>query len=186
MKKYIIFIFILFYALLSSAQFIDDEEPEYASRDTTPKFADKLVFGGNISLMFGQYTYVNISPIVGYRITDEFTAGLGVIYEYVNDQTYKPSYETTIFGGKLFAQYVVFDYVILYAEDNILSLERKYYDVVHNYPNDGRFTLNVPWVGGGIYQKTGKGGLYFMILFNLNTERNSPYPNYDYRLGFNF
>ncbi len=171
--------------MLSSAQFIDDEEPEYAE-EKEPKITDKLFFGGNLGLVFGQYTYVNISPIAGYRINPKFSAGVGLIYEYVSDKRYIPYYETTIFGGKLFAQYILFDYVILYAENNIISLENKYYDVIHNFPEDGRFLLNVPWVGGGIYQSAGKGGMYFMILFNLNNGSNSPYSSYEYRIGFNF
>ncbi len=184
-KKSIILLPILFLSLLSTAQFIDDEEPEYAKNDTS-NFKDKLIFGGNVGIVFGSYTYVNISPIVGYKIKPEFSAGLGVIYEYVNDKTYKPYYKTTIYGAKLFAQYVLFDYVILYAENNSLSLESKYYDRIHNYPEKGRFILNVPWIGGGVYQKSGRGGMYLMVLFNLNNTTNSPYPSYEYRMGFNF
>jgi len=183
------FFFILLFVVSSqmlSAQFISDEEPEYA-KDTIPSFRDKLFFGGNLGLTFGSYTYINISPIVGYRIHPNFSAGIGGIYEYVKDNRFtNQTYETTLFGGKIFAQSVVFDYVILYAEDNILSLERRYYDVVHNYPEDGRFILNVPWVGGGLYQKTGRGGMYFMILFNLAQSANSPYSDYEYRIGINF
>ena len=186
MIKYWVFVILLSFSYVASAQFIDDEEPEYAEKKEVPKFTDHLFFGGNLGLVFGSYTYINISPIIGYKITDDFSAGTGFIYEYVRDTRYRPYYETTIYGGKFFTQYVLFDYVILYAEDNILSLESKYYDVIHNYPDDGRFVLNVPWVGGGIYQKAGKGGMYFMILFNLNSGPNSPYSTYEYRLGFNF
>jgi len=186
MKRYLFLLSLLFISLISSAQFIDDEEPEYAEEKEVPKFTDNLFFGGNIGLVFGSYTYINLSPIIGYRITDKFSAGTGFIYEYVKDNRYIPTYETTIYGGKFFAQYVLFDYVILYAEDNIISLEKKYYDVIHNFPSNGRFVLNVPWIGGGIYQQAGKGGMYFMILFNLNNSTNSPYSSYEYRLGFNF
>jgi len=184
-KKNILLLFLVLISLLSSAQFIDDEEPEYAKKDTL-NFKNRLIFGGNLGIVFGSYTYINISPIIGYKLKPEFAAGIGLIYEYVSDKRYRPYYETTIFGGKLFAQYVLFDYVILYAENNTLSLERKYYDRVHNYPETGRFMLNVPWIGGGIYQKSGRGGMYFMILFNLNNSTNSPYSTYEYRMGFNF
>jgi len=185
MRKYILLLFILFFSMLSFAQFIDDEEPEYATNDSL-SFKNRLIFGGNLGLVFGTYTYINISPTVGYKIKPDFAAGVGVIYEYVNDKTYRPYYETTIFGGKLFVQHVLFDCVILYAENNTLSLEKRYYDRIHSYPQEGRFILNVPWVGGGFYQRSGKGGMYLMILFNLNNSANSPYSSYEYRMGFNF
>jgi hypothetical protein len=186
MLKYIILIIALSLSFSLQAQFIEDEEPEYAS-DTLPKLRDKLFFGGNIGLTFGSYTYINVSPIIGYRIFPQLSGGVGVIFEYMKDNRYANySFETTIYGGKIFLQSVLFKYLILYVEDNILSLERKYYDAVHNYPNDGRFTLNVPWIGGGFYQKAGRGGMYFMILFNLNNSSNSPYSSYEYRIGFNF
>lgn len=185
MKKTFFFLFLAFTVIVANAQFINDEEPEYAE-DNIPKLRDKLFFGGNLGLTFGQFSYVNISPIVGYKIKPNFSAGVGIIYEYFSDQRYQPYYSTTIFGGKLFAQSVLFDYLILYAENNTLSLECKHFDVVNNYPNDGRFMIQVPWVGAGFYQKAGRGGMYFMILFNLNTSANSPYPAYDYRIGINF
>jgi len=186
MKQFFLIIFFITIGLTSTAQFIADEEPEYAT-DTIPKFTDKLFFGGNLGLMFGSYTYVNISPIVGYRVKPHLSVGTGAIYEYIKDNRYlNYEFETTIWGGKLFAQTIVLDFLILYAENNFLSLERRYYDAKNNYPETGRFFLNVPWVGGGFYQGTSNGGMYFMVLFNLNTSMNSPYSNYEFRIGINF
>jgi len=186
MKQFFLLVFILTTVFSASAQFIDDEEPEYAS-DTIPKFTDKLFFGGNVGLMFGSYTYVNISPIVGYHVHPSLSVGIGAIYEYIKDDRYlNYEFETTIWGGKLFAQTVVFDFLILYAENNLLSLESQYYDAKNNYPETGRFFLNVPWAGGGFYQKAGRGGMYFMVLFNLNNSMNSPYSDYEFRIGINF
>ena len=186
MKQFSFIIIFLVLPFTVSAQFIADEEPEYAS-DTIPKFTDKLFFGGNLGLMFGSYTYINISPIVGYQVKPSLAVGVGVVYEYVKDNRFvNYNFETTIWGGKLFVQTVVLDFLILYAENNFLSLERQYYDAKNNYPETGRFFLNVPWVGGGIFQKAGNGGVYLMILFNLNTSMNSPYSDYEFRIGINF
>lgn len=186
MKQLILIILFFVTSFIASAQFIDDEEPEYAT-DTIPKFTDKLFFGGNLGLMFGSYTYVNISPMVGYQVHPSLSVGVGAVYEYIKDTRYQNySFETTIWGGKIFAQTIVLDYLILYAENNFLSLERKYYQKTQKYPETGRYFLNVPWVGGGVYQKAGKGGMYFMILFNLNTSMDSPYSDYEFRIGINF
>ncbi|MBN2669533.1 MAG: hypothetical protein JXR60_09920 [Bacteroidales bacterium] len=189
MSKIHLFFLSLFLFLgtnIASAQFIGDEEPEYATKDTILNFADRLVFGGSFGLIFGTYSYVNISPVVGYRINNYLTAGVGGIYEYIKDRNFYYTYESTIFGGKVFANVLLFDYVILYAENNMLSLQRKYFDAINNYPSTGRFFLNVPWIGAGVnYGQNGRGA-YMMILFNLNQSINSPYPPYEYRFGFYF
>ncbi len=173
------------FSLGSYAQFIDDEEPEYAEEETTDE-PRKFFFGGNLGLMFGDYTYINISPTVGYRVHPKLSAGGGVIFEYVNDKTRYYTYSTSIYGFKLFAQSILFESIILYGENNILSLEKRYFDALNNYPSGGRFLLNVPWLGGGYYQKAGNGGMFVMVLFNMNRTRNSPYPPYEFRVGVNF
>ena len=33
------------------------------------QFLDKLFVGGGLGAGFGNYTYINISPIIGYRVT---------------------------------------------------------------------------------------------------------------------
>ena len=187
MKKIFLLIGIAF-ALTSSAQFIEEESSGNQRRASNePKFTDNLFFGGNLGLVFGSYTAVNISPIVGYKVVPEFSFGVGAIYEYYSDQRMQGyEFTTTIYGGKIFAQSVLFEKVILYFENNVLSLEKKHFDYDNQYPDDGRFLINIPWIGGGIYQDFGNGGVFFMILFNLNKNRNAPYPDYEFRIGVNF
>lgn len=186
MKALIFLASLLFITVTSSAQFIEEDETS-SSNDSEAKFSDKLFFGGNLGFVFGNYTYINISPIIGYKITKELSAGTGIIYEYFSDKRIPGYYyQTSIYGGKVFAQSVLFERVILYAENNFLSLERQYFDYSNSYPKDGRFMINVPWIGGGLYQEYSNGGLYFMLLFNLNSSSNSPYPAYEYRMGINF
>ncbi len=183
MKQLLFLLAFLSCYLVSNAQFIDDEEPEY--QEETPSFKDRLIYGGNLGLVVGRNTYINVSPMVGYKVTNSFSVGTGIIFEYMNDKRYTPTFETSIFGGKFFEQQTLFDFAVLYGEFNLLSLETKYYhwDL---YPEQKRFLLPVPWVGGGIHQKMGKGGISLMVLFNLNSSQHSPYPPYEIRAGFFF
>lgn len=50
----------------------------------------RIVFGGGMGLGIGTVTNISISPIVGYRITDKFTAGIGMGYQYLRIKDYYP------------------------------------------------------------------------------------------------
>ena len=185
--KYLFYI-LFFFSLSASAQFIDDENPEYKDTVDHSAWTKKLLFGGDLGLMFGSYTYVNISPTVAYPMNDYYALGGGIIYNYVSDKRYIGyEYSTTIFGAKLLIQSVLFDALLLYAEENIISLERKHFDAIHQFPENGRFVTQIPQIGAGYYQRSDSGGgMYFMVLLNLNYSINSPYAPYEYRIGFNF
>jgi len=48
-------------------------------------FTDKLTFGGNFGATFGTVTYVNLSPQVGYKVTERFIPGISATYIYYKD-----------------------------------------------------------------------------------------------------
>ena len=61
-----------------------------------PSFKDRLFFGGGFGLTVGSVTHVDISPMVGYRITDRFSAGIGLSYQYYKYPAY--NIKTSIYG----------------------------------------------------------------------------------------
>lgn len=50
--------------------------------------ASKLIFGGGLGLAFGSVTSISIAPSVGYRITDNFGAGIVLGYNYLRVKDY--------------------------------------------------------------------------------------------------
>lgn len=89
-----------------------------------PAWTEKITFGGNFGLQFGRITQINISPLIGYRITDKFVAGGGPSYIYTS---YKYSnglkVENTILGGRVFGQHIIFENLAARAEFEYLSIE---------------------------------------------------------------
>lgn len=47
----------------------------------------RLFYGGNFGMSFGDFTFINISPQVGYRLSRYFAAGVGVNGQYTNIKT---------------------------------------------------------------------------------------------------
>lgn len=147
MKRFFIGCLFLFFSFGVFAQ-DDSGETGYEYKES---FAERLFVGGNLAFSFSNTgSFINISPYVGYRITDEFSVGPGLIYQYSSfrNRTTGNTTSYSLYGGNFFARYVFMEYVILQAT----------YEFI-NYPlalseygaslND-RDTENYLYVGGGL------------------------------------
>lgn len=158
---------------------------EDKSSNKNNKLLDKLYFGGNFGMQFGNETFIDFSPLVGIRLSEKLSVGTGLIYNYYSDKY--NNYSTNIYGGRAFTRYYVLENVFLHTEFEALSLESKYFDYLQKYQNVNRFWSNNYLVGGGYFYKIGnRSGVSLMILFNLNESANSLYNNPIFRMGFVF
>ena len=141
--------------------------------------ADRIFFGGNFGLQFGSVTFIDVSPLIGYRVTEEFSAGIGFTYQYVkyddiliteviNGQLRlrEADYETSVYGGRVFGRYYFGERYFAHSEIEMLSME--YYDKHRQEPDFVREWVPGFLVGGGIYQPIGsRSGFMATILYNL-------------------
>jgi len=182
----------LFLVLLTNDIFSQEFITEDEATGTNDKvsFWDNVYFGGDIGMSFGSYTYVNIAPEMGYIFTDRFSAGAGIIYQYYNLNSTINPYKTSVYGGKVFARFFVWESLFLYGVTEVVSLESRYFDYTGQFEGQNRFLMASPLVGVGYFQAfSDKGGVALMLLFNLNQSRNSPYYNYPMpiiRVGIGF
>ena len=146
-----------------------------------PKFSDRLVFGGDIGLSLGTYTYINVSPAIGYRLTDRLTVGLGPMYIYQNDKYY--NYQSSMYGGKVLASFTVLrstdinpnfqiGNLILHMENEVLNVEPYNYHI--GQLDENRLWIDNFLVGGGLSQAIGsKFNVSVLILWDVTN--NLPY-----------
>lgn len=166
----------------------NDSSTTSTRAENKPAFKDRLIFGGNFGLQFGTVTYIDISPTIGYKVTEKFHAGIGGTYIYFSEKYRLTNgtnytYKTDIYGGKVFARYFVMENLFLHHETELLNLE--VYDVLNDKVE--RKNIISPLVGAGYVQRFGQSsGLFIMALFNLNETADSPYSNPIIRLGINF
>lgn len=141
-------------------------------------FSDRVFFGGNLGLQFGTYTFIDVSPLVGYEITEKLSAGVGFTYLYYKDRIY--DYSTNIYGGRVFTRYNIIENFFAHGEYEILNLET--FDLI-----DKRMNITNILVGGGYRQHIG-GRTYFnlLVLWNINESAYSPYQNPIIRGGISF
>lgn len=149
-------------------------------------FGDKVYFGGNFGLQFGDQTLIDINPLVGYRLTEKLSVGLTVTYIYLrvkDPYNYYPTYSTNIYGGSVFTRYFLLENIFGHVEGEVLNLEAPDY-VRQRFVRKNVFGF---YVGGGYRQPMGeRSSLNILLLYNLNQDRFSPYQNPIIRIGFGF
>ena len=140
---------------------------------------DKVYFGGNLGLQFGTSTFIDVSPLVGYRITDKFSLGVGATYQYYHYRDRYYDLETNVYGGRLFGRYLFTDYLFGQAEYEYLNLEA--FDFYRR-----RVDVESLLAGVGYIQRLGgSSAIVGMILYNFTESAYTPYQNPIIRIGIN-
>lgn len=163
MKKFLILAFLI-YAFSASAQ----------EEETVRRLDPNVFFGGNLGASIGTVTVIDVSPYVGYRFFDQqLGLGIGGTFQYFADDRY--NYETTVYGGRLFAQILPkrLSNIILHAEMETLNYE--------NYVDKRRIWVLSPLAGGGIRM----GNVSMIMLWNLNGH-SEIHSNPMMRIGYTF
>ena len=143
------------------------------------RFLDKFFVGGNLGFQFGTVTFVDVSPLVGYKFSDKISAGIGATYQYYHYKDKYYDFQTNVYGGRVFGRYFFTDYVFGHAEFEYLNLEA--FDFQRK-----RVDVTSVLAGGGYIQRFGNhSGIYAMILYNFTESVYTPYTNPIIRVGVN-
>ena len=204
MNKFIIkpLLFTLICFLSIGNLYAQDENVAIPANAVKPKsdWKSKIFFGGGLGASFGSNnTYLEISPLVGYRVTERFSAGLGLSYIYLKQKlnvdvysnggqylgTNTVNLETNNYGGRVFGRYFVTDDIFLHSEFEVLNSE-----VIDDVEIDRIITTreNIPalFLGGGYAQRMGgNSALFIMALWDIIEDKNTPYDNPIIRIGIN-
>jgi hypothetical protein len=147
----------------------------FAQNDVPKKGFDKkrLFVDGNIGFNFSNNSaYAQVSPVLGYWITQRLAAGAGPSFEYYKYGTYS----TTNYGGRLFTRFYPLRSLFAHAEYEIVN----YKDY---YTNTRKTQSRLP-IGAGYSQSVG-GAAYIngMVLYDVLYKANSSAPFNDYIAG---
>ncbi len=170
-----------------------------AQRDSEPlTLRERFYFGGNFGLQFGSITRVEISPLVGYRITPRLSSGIGITYIYHKEKTFITDFETSIYGGRVFSRFdLIKDFnkfiplgfnggLFAQVEYEPLNIESR---IFHPFGLEAeRYWYHGVFAGGGLNLPLGgRTSVNFMVLYDLNHSTRSPYAEpYVIRFGINF
>jgi hypothetical protein len=155
---------------------------------------DRLFFGGNFGMSFGDYTFINITPQVGYQFNRYLAAGGGLSFigsaftqrDYNGDKIYKDSYNSA--GLNLFGRVYPIPFLFLQAqpEYNYTWGKTKFYNGLPEVKLDGEF-VPVLLLGAGAVIPAGRGAFVAMIQYNVIDNDRSVYGNRPFvSFGLNF
>lgn len=174
MPKFIIILF----SFLQFANFCNAQRRDSTYNPLFNNWQERIYTGGNFGMFFGSTTYIEASPFVGYRLSEDLSVGTGIIYRYYRVRGY--DYSMNIIGYKGFARYQVWENLFAYGE---------YENLYGNWINRNQI-INVPslFLGGGYSQSLGmRSSVFVMLLYNaLYDPARSPYPSpIVFRMGVN-
>jgi hypothetical protein len=144
----------------------------------------RLFAGGNVGLAFGEMTYLNLSPLAGYRFSPLFAAGVQINAQYESVR-YHDAYGAlarkeryTVLGGGVFGRVYPISQLFIHVqpEYNFIRGRVRYYD---GTPGAG-YHRQVPSLlaGAGFEQPTGGSAAFeVMILYDVLQNPDSPYGN---------
>lgn len=172
-------------ALLAICSVISAQERVNLNEQKKTSFKDHLFYGGGLGLQFGSITLVDISPMIGYKISPRFGVGVSPTYKY---HSYKEYYgqsiniKSNVFGGSVFGRFIIFENVFAHAEYELLTYKVK--DPAYSRGTETRDFQSV-LIGGGYREGIGdKAFMNLIFLWNLNETPDSPYTNPIIRAGF--
>lgn len=187
MKRLLLISLVLLLSFSVNAQYTRDDAPASLSdsgRGQKPpqpyNFWDHVSIGGNFGLQFGQVTFVGLSPLMNYHFNDNFTAGIGPIYQYLNitDPTgYYAPYTSSIYGGRVTATYYLpgnLSYLFVMGECDVINVP----DYYSSFANITRATITIPLAGIGTRRPIGANSyLTLAALWDFSNSPLSPYSN---------
>jgi hypothetical protein len=156
------------------AQNQDDDYASGAENDIPKKDKNPLhnrwVWGGNLGGFVGEVSFVQVSPMLGYRLTENFTSGVGLNYILATSQ----GLTMNVVGGSVWSRYKVFSNLYLHSEFEQLQISAKVLGFEAYRANAPVFML-----GGGYLQ----GNFGVTILYDFIQDPDSPYQTPVIRIG---
>jgi hypothetical protein len=149
--------------LLLAPSALGQQETSAPPRQPSPFGGERWTFGGYVGFGFGTVNWVSVSPEVGYFVAERLWTGASGYFQFTNDTSYTPDFNTTNYGFGLFARYFFFGRAYAAAQWNWSSVEVRSFGADASRENRSSFYL-----GGGYAQPLGGNtALLIEVLYDL-------------------
>ncbi len=183
MRLKIVSALFIFMLAIPTLAFADDDKDV---RDLPRR--QRIIVGGNLGLQIGNLsTMVNISPTIGYRLTNRITPGISLTYQYYRDTGWGNmagfTSVTHLYGGSFFTRYRITRDFFAHGEVEALNLDSQLNWMV-DPGTSARFWEYNYFIGGGYRAAlSDRTFINLMVLYNLNNNSVVYFQNPIFRLG---
>lgn len=151
-----------------------------------PEWKDKLFFGGGVGAAFGDVDYVELAPLVGYRVHPRVSVGMSLLYRWKNDDRFGAEQSMSDYGASLYGRVTVYQPIFAQVEYEYIDYE--YATSAGGTVRDS--DANVLAGAGFAQAMGGHAGFYASALYNFSYDENDLTSAYDsawvYRVGVTF
>ena len=140
----------------------------------------KVYYGGGIGFNFwGDIFRISVEPMVGYKFTPKFSAGVKLMYEYINYST-TPERTYNNYGGSIFSRFRVIPQFYLHAEFAYYSYKYSSTTILDEPYDSEREWVPFLLLGGGYSQQISRNTwAYVQALWDVIQDDKSPYSGGD-------
>jgi len=180
MKKLLIISLLLTHAFCFGQYDMEDnkkenEKPKKERKMTPMAFKERTYVGGELSLRFGNFTYIYVAPFMGFDIIKNFSAGFSTMYQFYRE--YNPLsgqvFSTHAYGGGVFLRYRPIKPILLQTEFNLYNTQ----DYSSGAFWGDRVNAPVFMAGGGYAGGIGDKAYYqIMLMYDFIQHESNPIP----------
>ena len=167
---------------------------QQAQRSSSKSFGDHLWYGGNIGVGFQSFNnsssfFFGLYPMVGYKITDDFSIGprLGVLYQYLRIRgldTRIYNFHPIELSGGIFARYKFSEHIFAHSEFEIVNERRFTFTPTGAATTFSELEENI-YFGLG-YTSGGKNAYEILVLYDFLADQNLLENPISFRGGFTY
>ena len=168
-------IFMVSFLLLGAMSAQDSTRVDDPAPEPKPEMGQRIYYGGNVGLTVGTYTRIGLYPMIGYKITPKFSAGVKNAYEYISDNRYSDVNKTSNYGGSIFLRYRLIPPLYVHVEYAQMN-----YELYNALGESEREWIPFLLVGGGYSQRLSpRTWLNMQVLFDVLQDERSPYSDWN-------
>ncbi len=132
-----------------------------------------LFYGGGLGLSLGNdYSYIELSPMLGIHLTPKISSGVSLMYRHTSDKRNSIDRSADDYGATLFGRYRLSSQIFLEGDLEHLNYERFFTD-----GSSERTNFDSVLAGGGFSSAVGSNASFTIsMLYNFSyNEADSPY-----------
>ncbi len=152
--------FLFLFPVFAFTQYEVEDEDSLAEETKVDLYElkKKIYVGGDLSMRFGNLTYIYAAPLVGFEFYKNLSVGLTGIYQYVRINNFGSIVTEGTFGGGAFIRYRPIEFLLFQTEFDILNSV--------NYTSAPGKRINFPafMLGGGYAGSLGNRAYYNVML----------------------